>query len=81
MIPTRILAMTDAKTMPTVGTKTHPYLATLVMDPADGWRFERDFEDRPEVMIMKVDRRTPDHCTVYVGCASQRVQDLIESNW
>jgi hypothetical protein len=76
----RISAMSDAN-MPTTGTKTHPYLAALVMDPADWWRFERDFEDRPEVKIMKIDRRTPDHWTVYVGCASQRVQDLLESNW
>jgi hypothetical protein len=73
--------MTDADTMPIKGIKSHPYIATLVMDPADLWRFERVFEDEPQVKIMKVDHQQPDNWTVYVACASQRVCDLIESNW
>jgi hypothetical protein len=66
---------------PPDGTKTHPYVATIVMDPAKWFRFEQVFEDRPEVKILGLDNRTPDWWTVYAGCASEEVQDLIESGW
>jgi hypothetical protein len=72
--------MDDADTVPCKGTTTHPYVATISIDPADWRRFERDFADRPEFKILKVDRRTPDYWAVYMGCASQRVQDDPESN-
>jgi hypothetical protein len=63
------------------GTKSHPYLAVVVIDPADLWRLEQVFEDRPEARIRKVDQGTPDTWTIYIACASQRVCDLIEGNW
>lgn len=71
--------MTD-DTMPQ-GTKTHPWVATIFMEPANFYRFERDFEDRYEVRILNVDTETPDCWTVYAGCASREIQKLLESNW
>jgi hypothetical protein len=73
--------MTDTDTMPSEGTKTHPYLAVIIMDPARWFYFEQTFEDRPEVKIRKIDRAVPDAWTVYVACASAEVVDLLESNW
>jgi hypothetical protein len=73
--------MTDTDTMPIEGTKTHPYVATIVMDPARWYDFERRFDDRPEVKILKLDHRAADAWTVYVGCASDEVRDQLESNW
>ena len=74
--------MTDDETTPAIkGTKTHPYIATIIMDPAMWSRFEATFEDRPEVKIRRVDDQTPDAWTVYVACASEAVKDLLESNW
>jgi len=72
---------TDTDTPPVEGTKTHPYVATIVMDPARWHVFEQTFEDRPEVKIRKLDHRTADAWTVYVACASQEVRDLLEDNW
>ena len=60
---------------------THPYVATIVMDPAAWFDFERTFEDRPEVKILKVDRETPDAWTVFAACASDEVRKLLERNW
>ena len=51
------------------------------MDPARWYDFERTFEDRPEVKIVKLDHQTPDAWTVYVACASDAVRDLLETNW
>ncbi len=72
---------TDADTLPVKGTKTHPYVAVIVMDPARWHDFERTFEDRPELKIRKLDSSQPDQWTVYPACASETVRDLIEANW
>jgi hypothetical protein len=73
--------MTDTEITPIEGTKTHPYVATIFLDPARWFDFERTFDDRPEVKILKVDRQVPSAWTVYVACASAEVVDLLESNW
>ena len=73
--------MSDTDTPPVEGTKTHPYLATVVIDPARWHDFERTFEDRPEVRVLKLDHQTPDTWAVHVACASDDVRDLLESNW
>ena len=73
--------MTDADIIPARISRTHPHLATIVMDPARWHEFERMFEDRPEVKIRKLDHTTADAWTVYVACASETVRDLLESNW
>jgi len=76
-------AMTDDDTdpMPIKGPKTHPHIATIIIDPADWRRIETVFEDRPEVKIIGSDRQTPDRWTIFVGCASERVRDFVEDNW
>jgi hypothetical protein len=73
--------MADNKMMIPQGTKTHPFVATILMDPAQLYGFEQAFEDRREVKILKVDDSTPSCWTVYAACASEEVQDLLESNW
>jgi len=65
----------------TWATKTHPYVAAVVIDPVDWSRFEAFYEDRPEVKIRKVDRSQPDWWTIHVACASQAVEELVESSW
>ena len=74
--------MTDDETLPAIkGTKTHPYIATLTMDPVHWHRFEADFQYRPEVKIRHVDRDQPDVWIVYVACASEAVKELMEEHW
>ena len=73
--------MTDTDIVPIKTPPTHPYVAQIVMDPVRWYDFERTFEDRPEVKILKLDHRTPDFWTVFVGCASEEVKDLLESGW
>lgn len=73
--------MTDTDIIPARISRTHPHLATIVIDPARWHDFERTFEDRPEVRILKLDHQTADAWTVYVACASQEVRDVLEANW
>ena len=73
--------MTDTDITPDAGIQTHPHLATIAMEPANWSRFERAFEDQPEVRIIKVDRHMPDAWMVHAACASREVRDLLESNW
>jgi hypothetical protein len=73
--------MTDTDITPIEGTKTHPYIATIIMDPATWSHFEATFEDRPEVKVRRVDRNQPDVWTVYVAGASEAVKDLLEEHW
>jgi len=63
------------------GTKTHPYIAEIAMDPAKWFKFEQAFEARPVVRIRNVDQRMPDAWIVHIACASKEVRDLLESNW
>jgi hypothetical protein len=52
----------------------------IFMEPAQLYSFERAFEDRREVRTLKGDDKTPGWCTVYAACASEEVQDFLESN-
>jgi hypothetical protein len=72
-------AMTDTHFTSPEGTKTHPFVATILMDPAKLYSFERAIEDGREVKILKVDDLTPS--AGRAACASEEVQDLLESNW
>jgi hypothetical protein len=60
---------------------THPYLATIAIDPAIYAKFTRTFEDQAEVSILDVDMSKPDAWTVTAACASRSICDLLESNW
>jgi hypothetical protein len=68
-------------THPHTGTTTHPFVATIAMEPATWAKFQRTFEDQKEVQQLGVDRSEPDMWTVFVACASREVRDLLESNW
>ena len=73
--------MATDKMMIPEGTKTHPFVATILMDPSQLSSFERAFEDRREVRILKVDDKTPSCWIVYAACANEEIQKLMESNW
>jgi hypothetical protein len=73
--------MTENEEMPVKGTKTHPYIAKLIMDPADWHGFEARFQDRPEVKIRFLDDSEPGQWTVWVACASAEVKDLLQRHW
>ncbi len=68
-------------TCPHTGTSAHPYVATIRMDPANWAKFQRAFEDRPEVQQLGVDRSMADEWIVYAACGSRAVRDLLETNW
>jgi len=61
--------------------QTHPYLATLYIDPAELHDLERRFTDRREVKILGVDTTMPDNWVVYVACASEQIVRKLEENW
>lgn len=73
--------MTDNEKMPVKGTRTHPYVAALVIDPVMWAKFEASFEDRREAKIRKLNSSQPDTWTVYLACASEAVKDWLEANW
>ena len=60
---------------------THPYIATVVLDPSDVAKFRRLNEDEPAVIILGVDQGTPDYWTLFAACASRAAKDLLESEW
>ena len=74
-------AVAEDEMMVPEGTKTHPFVATILMDPAKLHSFKRAFEDRREVRILMVDDKTPGCWTLYAACASEEVHGLLESNW
>ena len=46
--------MTEPNEMPVKGTRTHPYVAAVAIDPVMWAQFESTFEGRPEVKIRKL---------------------------
>jgi hypothetical protein len=58
---------------------THPYVATVSIDPADHHQLVRHVDQREELCVVSTDTSTPDQWTVRVGCASRRVQDQFEN--
>jgi hypothetical protein len=71
----------DDEEMPVKGTKTHPYLAVLRIDPVDWSDLEAAVEDRPEMKVRMVDRDQPDIWTAYIACASEAVKERLEKTW
>lgn len=72
---------TENEEMPVMGTRTHPHVTKLVMDPATWAEFERRCWDRPEVKVRRLDDVVPDQWVVWVACASETVKDLLEEHW
>jgi hypothetical protein len=60
---------------------SHPYTATIILDPMEVGRFHRMAEDRPEITVLGVEQSMADHWTIFVACASRDGRDLLESNW
>lgn len=60
---------------------THPYVATVTVDPADLGEVERMIDSRRELRLLDVDDSTADTWTVRVGCASERVRDMFDERW
>lgn len=61
--------------------KSHPYIARIIIDPADLGRLKRWTEDDPALNFIGVDTSEPDQWPVEIGCASQRVRDAVEDRW
>ena len=61
--------------------RSHPYLATLTLDPADLIEFERFSQDRSEVRIGEIDQTQPDTWAFFVACTSETVRDRLEEAW
>jgi hypothetical protein len=66
---------------PYQGTMTHPYLATIAIEPTDLAKFERLAGDQQDIHILGVDRSTPDMWTIYAACPSELSRDMLESAW
>jgi hypothetical protein len=64
-----------------IGPRSHPYIATISIDPADFRQFERLTEDRPEFRLLHCEDREPDCWTLSVGCASAEVASRLEAGW
>jgi hypothetical protein len=61
--------------------RSHPYIATLTIDPADLRRIQSLVEDRPELKFLDYDDSKPDLWTVRVACASREVVNRLEDAW
>lgn len=60
---------------------THPYVATLRIDPADLRRLQRMTEDARELRVLDVNDSQADQWTVRIRCASQRVCKMVDDAW
>lgn len=67
--------------MPVSGTRSHPHMAVLRIDPADWSDLEAALEGRPEMKLRLIDRDQPDTWIAYVACASERVRERLEKAW
>jgi hypothetical protein len=68
-------------TSPFQPTVTHPYLATISVDPMVVARFLRLAEDHPDIKVQGIDRTQPDTWIIYAACASDTGRDMLESEW
>jgi hypothetical protein len=64
-----------------IGPRSHPHIATIVINPADFQQFERLTEDRPEVRLLHCDDSEADCWALTLACASPEVVSLLESGW
>lgn len=60
---------------------SHPHVTQIEIDPADWHRLRSLIEDARELRLVRVDDDQPDRWTVVIGCASERVRDMIEHGW
>lgn len=60
---------------------SHPYIATVTIDPADLRDLDRMVDEARELRMIDVDDSTADVWTVRVACASERVREMFEDRW
>jgi hypothetical protein len=60
---------------------SHPYIATIIVDPADFHRIERLIDDSRELRLLDCDDSEADHWKVRIGCASEAVKANVEDAW
>jgi hypothetical protein len=60
---------------------SHPHLATLSIDPADWFRFERMADENLTIRIVGHDAPQDERLTVYVACSSKEVRRRLEDGW
>jgi hypothetical protein len=63
------------------GSRTHPYVATILMEPSKFAQFKQMNEGHEDVKIIGVDRSTADFWTIFAACAGREAKSLLESNW
>ena len=61
--------------------KTHPYICSIIVDPADLARLQDMADERPELRFLDYDDSEPDHWTVRIGCASRTVAARLADAW
>jgi hypothetical protein len=60
---------------------SHPYLAEIVIDPADWFRFEQLDGGNPATRILGCDEPRDGRMTIYVACASDAARTRLENGW
>jgi hypothetical protein len=61
--------------------KTHPYIASITIDPVDFGRLQRMAENQPELRFIDFDDSKPDTWVVRIGCASRAVVAGLKDAW
>jgi hypothetical protein len=60
---------------------SHPYTATLHIDPVRWQRLEHIIDEGKEFRLIRLNNSEPDIWTVLIGCASQAIADRMEDGW
>ena len=60
---------------------SHQYLAEIVIDPVDWFKFARLDADNPATKIVGHDEPRDGRMTIHVACASLEVRDRLEDGW
>ena len=61
--------------------KSHPYIASVTIDPVEFQRLRQRAEDQPELRFLGFDDDKPDNWTVRIGCASRAIASKLEEAW
>ena len=60
---------------------SHPYVATIEVNPVDCDRTTRFIKEAPELRLLRRLDDKADRCVFFIGCASRRVRAGIEDDW
>ena len=59
--------------------ETHPFVADIIIHPANFDDFEREMEQHDVRLLARIDRR--DHCLVHIGCSSALMRRSVRQHW